>query len=87
MKNQIVNCFVDFYWRLGILPFSIYVNLNEMARKVKIINQSFNALPEYKTMGSSGMDVRAHTDTKIYLKPLERSLIKTGLFLEMETGI
>lgn len=87
MKNQIVNCFVDFYWRLGILPFSIYVNLNEMARKVKIINQSSNALPEYKTIGSSGMDVRAHTDAKVYIKPLERCLIKTGLFLEMEIGI
>jgi dUTP pyrophosphatase len=58
-----------------------------MATKVKIINQSTNALPEYKTVGSSGMDVRAFTSETVFIKPLERSLIKTGLFLEMNTGI
>ena len=58
-----------------------------MATKVKIINQSTNALPEYKTVGSSGMDVRAFTNETVFIKPLERSLIKTGLFLEMNTGI
>ena len=58
-----------------------------MAIKVKIINQSTNALPEYKTVGSSGMDVRAFTNETVFIKPLERSLIKTGLFLEMNTGI
>ena len=57
-----------------------------MSIKVKIINQSNNPLPEYKTEGSSGMDVRAFTAEKICIKPLERALIKTGLFLEMETG-
>ena len=58
-----------------------------MATKVKIINESKNALPEYKTVGSSGMDVRAFTSETVFIKPLERSLIKTGLFLEMNTGI
>ena len=57
-----------------------------MSIKVKIINQSNNPVPEYKTLGSSGMDVRAFTPEKICIKPLERALIKTGLFLEMETG-
>jgi len=58
-----------------------------MSIKVKIINQSNNPLPEYKTVGSSGMDVRAFTTEKISIKPLERALVKTGLFLEMETGM
>ncbi len=58
-----------------------------MSIKVKIINQSNNPLPEYKTVGSSGMDVRAFTSEKISIKPLERVLIKTGLFLEMEIGM
>tara|TARA_B100000768_G_C11097201_1_gene297515 strand:- start:267 stop:707 length:441 start_codon:yes stop_codon:yes gene_type:complete len=57
-----------------------------MSIKVKIINRSNNPLPEYKTDGSSGMDVRAFTPQKVCIKPLERALIKTGLFLEMETG-
>jgi len=58
-----------------------------MSIKVKIINQSDNPLPEYKTLGSSGMDVRAFTSKKLSVPPLERVLVKTGLFLEMETGI
>tara|TARA_B100001059_G_scaffold100904_1_gene100610 strand:- start:208 stop:648 length:441 start_codon:yes stop_codon:yes gene_type:complete len=58
-----------------------------MSIKVKIINQSNNPLPEYKTVGSSGMDVRAFTTEKVSIKPLERVLIKTGLFLEMEIGM
>tara|TARA_B100001287_G_scaffold207159_1_gene176191 strand:- start:17776 stop:18216 length:441 start_codon:yes stop_codon:yes gene_type:complete len=57
-----------------------------MSLKVKIINQSNNPLPEYKTEGSSGMDVRAFIPEKICIKPLERRLIQTGLFLEMESG-
>jgi dUTP pyrophosphatase len=57
-----------------------------MSIKVKIINRSNNPLPEYKTVGSSGMDVRAFTPKKVCIKPLERALIKTGLFLEMEIG-
>ena len=57
-----------------------------MSIKVKIINSSNNPLPEYKTVGSSGMDVRAFTPKKVCIKPLERALIKTGLFLEMEIG-
>ena len=58
-----------------------------MSIKVKIINQSNNPLPEYKTLGSSGMDIRAFTSRKLCIQPLERALIKTGLFLEMEIGI
>ena len=51
-----------------------------MSTQVKIINHSKNPLPEYKTEGSSGMDVRAFLAEEIEIKPLERALIKTGLF-------
>ena len=51
--------------------------------EVKIINQSPNPLPAYATAGSSGMDVRAHLDVPVVLKPFERSLLPTGLFIEL----
>ena len=54
--------------------------------KVKIINQSPNALPEYATAGSAGMDLRAHLETPVVLQPLERQLIPTGLFIELPLG-
>lgn len=53
---------------------------------IKIINQSNNDLPEYSTVHSAGMDIRAFIPEAIELKPLERVLIKTGLFLELPTG-
>lgn len=54
--------------------------------KVKIINQSNNALPAYETVSSAGVDLRAFVPEIIVLKPLERKLIKTGLFLEIPQG-
>lgn len=51
--------------------------------KVKIINRSHHALPEYKTQDSAGMDIRAFIEEPIELAPLERKLVKTGLFLEL----
>ena len=54
--------------------------------KVKIINESPNALPEYATEGSAGMDLRAHLEAPVVLKPLERQLIPTGLFIELPIG-
>lgn len=53
---------------------------------VKIINQSPNALPEYATEGSAGMDLRAHLEAPVVLKPLERRLVPTGLFIELPAG-
>lgn len=52
---------------------------------IKIINKSTNALPEYKTLQSSGMDVRAfiEDDTYVTLLPMERALIHTGLYVEL----
>ncbi len=54
--------------------------------KVKVINKSRNPLPQYETMGSAGMDLRADTDTTITLQPLERILIPTGLHIELPIG-
>jgi len=54
--------------------------------KVKVINQSKHALPEYKTALSAGMDLTANINEPIELKPLERRLIPTGLFIELPEG-
>jgi dUTP pyrophosphatase len=56
------------------------------AIEIKIINKSSNPLPEYATAGSSGMDVRANLDKPTTLQPFERSLIPTGLFIELPEG-
>jgi len=54
---------------------------------VKITNKSKHPLPRYETLVASGMDIRANTETTIVIQPLDRVLIKTGLFLEMENGL
>ncbi|MBO9657380.1 MAG: dUTP diphosphatase [Chitinophagaceae bacterium] len=54
--------------------------------QVKIINKSSNALPEYATAGSSGMDIRTSIEAPQTLKPLERALLPTGLFIELPQG-
>lgn len=54
--------------------------------EVKIINKSTNNLPEYATSGSSGMDIYAFLNYDIILKPFERKLINTGLFIELPNG-
>lgn len=53
---------------------------------VKIINQSPYPLPQYETLESAGMDLRAHLAESITLGPLERSLVPTGLFIELPMG-
>jgi dUTP pyrophosphatase len=50
---------------------------------VKIINKSNNPLPEYATIGSSGMDIRAFLSEPVTLMPMERALVATGLFIEL----
>lgn len=57
-----------------------------MQLKVPIINTSSNDLPAYATSGSSGMDIRAFITAPIQLAPLERTLVATGLFLEIPEG-
>src|SRR6056297_3329462 len=54
--------------------------------KIKIINRSNNSLPNYSTEWSSGMDLRASLEESIRLKPLERTLVPTGLYIELPEG-
>ena len=53
---------------------------------IKIINKSQHALPNYETNASAGMDLRANITEAILLKPLERAIVKTGLFIELPIG-
>ncbi|WP_104735055.1 dUTP diphosphatase [Hanstruepera ponticola] len=55
--------------------------------KIKIINKSNHALPHYETIASAGMDLRASISEPRVLKPLERSIVGTGLFIELPVGI
>jgi dUTP pyrophosphatase len=54
--------------------------------KVKIVNQSPFALPAYATASSAGMDLRANLAESLTLKPLQRAMIPTGLFIELPQG-
>lgn len=54
--------------------------------KVKIVNQSKHALPEYATALSAGMDLRANIETPIVLKPLQRTLVPTGIYIQLPEG-
>ena len=55
--------------------------------KVKVINSSRHSLPHYETLTSAGMDLRANIEESIILKPLERSIVPTGIFMELPVGI
>ena len=55
--------------------------------QINIINKSNYDLPHYETEASAGMDLRAVLDAPVTLKPLERAIIKTGLFIELPVGI
>lgn len=54
--------------------------------KIKVINKSKHELPEYKTAFSAGMDLRANLEASVLLKPLERKIIPTGLYIEIPPG-
>ncbi len=54
--------------------------------KINIINKSKHELPNYETLASAGMDLRANIDAPILLKSLERAIIKTGLFIALPVG-
>ncbi len=64
-----------------LLPFK-----KDSALTVKIINHSPYPLPQYETIGSAGMDLRANLTEPITLGPLERALVPTGLFIELPLG-
>lgn len=54
--------------------------------KIKIINKSGHKLPHYETLASAGMDLRADLESPLTLKPLERAIVPTGLFIELPVG-
>lgn len=53
---------------------------------VQIINKSKHEIPNYETEGAAGMDLRANIEEAITLKPLERAIVKTGLFIALPVG-
>ena len=55
--------------------------------KVNIINKSHHPLPTYETVHAAGMDLRAFINTPVSIKPLERTIVPTGLFIELPAGI
>ena len=55
-------------------------------KKIKVVNHSPFPLPQYETVGSAGMDLRAHIESSILIQPFERMLVPTGLFLEIPIG-
>ena len=57
-----------------------------MNLEVKIRNESANPLPQYATHGSSGLDLRASLDAPLTLQPMDRTLVPTGLFMEIPEG-
>lgn len=57
-----------------------------MKIKVKIVNKSTNSLPKYETDLSSGLDLRAYIEEDVILKPLERALVSTGLYISIPAG-
>lgn len=54
--------------------------------KIKVINKSSHKLPHYETLASAGMDLRANLENPITLKPLERAIVPTGIFMELPVG-
>ena len=54
--------------------------------QIKIINKSKHPLPHYETKASAGMDLRANLESPVVLKPLERTIVKTGMFIELPIG-
>ncbi|MBO4874228.1 MAG: dUTP diphosphatase [Bacteroidales bacterium] len=54
--------------------------------KIRIVNKSTNALPQYATSQSAGIDLRANLAEPVVLKPMARKLIPTGLFIELPEG-
>jgi dUTP pyrophosphatase len=54
--------------------------------KINIINKSRHDLPNYETIASAGMDLRANLNESVTLNPLERTIVKTGLFMELPIG-
>jgi len=57
-----------------------------MEIQINVVNKSRHSLPQYETLMSAGMDVRANLDIPLTIKPLERTLVPTGLFISLPEG-
>ena len=57
-----------------------------MEVQINVVNKSRHSLPQYETLMSAGMDVRASLDTPLTIRPLERALVPTGLFISLPEG-
>jgi dUTP pyrophosphatase len=57
-----------------------------MSIKINVVNRSKHPLPEYATVSAAGLDLKANLETSIVLKPLERALVPTGLYIELPAG-
>lgn len=62
------------------------MEINDRYVKVKVVNKSHNDLPAYSTKESAGMDLRASLDEPLELKPMQRALIPTGIYIELPEG-
>ena len=62
------------------------MEINYRYVKVKVVNKSHNDLPAYSTKDSAGMDLRASLDEPLELKPMQRALIPTGIYIELPEG-
>jgi len=69
-----------------IVSIATIVTLKKEEMKVQIINRSHHRLPEYATPQSAGVDLRANIESPIELRPLERRLVPTGLFMALPPG-
>ena len=64
----------------------LFAVCKQVIMQVKIVNKSRHQLPEYATALSAGMDLRANIDEPVTLKPLQRSLIPTGIYIQLPEG-
>jgi len=65
---------------------ALHLTFAPVMLKVQVVNKSPHGLPEYQTTGSAGMDIRAWLPEPVTLKPLERRLIPTGLYIALPVG-
>lgn len=69
-----------------LLSLHVKIEISQQYMKVKIVNKSHHSLPQYATASSAGMDIRAFLTEPVELKPLERKLIPTGLYIALPEG-
>ena len=71
---------------ISVILIPIIIGKQQTKMKIELINKSKHAIPQYETPLSAGVDLRANIDEAITLKPLQRALVKTGLFMAIPAG-